>query len=242
MLGGDRGYGLEVCCVQWFAQWNWAILVPSNSSYQYYQLLSSTKCKRLSARVTFESRIVETLGLLAVMETGLYSRCVEVRNIDKTIVFAKMPPSLAGVPYSYSGASCHKMRCGTKATGVLMTFHGLEFECPSGQEQMLSELPLDPPVETGSIMCPLWEDICSTSVDTAVGSLTCGELNQCSNRGRCYKGACYCFIGFTGMLWNVIHTILACMQYRHLENMGNCTEIWDDHHLQTDKNAHLVCQ
>ena len=176
------------------------------------------------------------------METGLSSRCVEVRNIDKTIVFAKMPPSLAGVPYSYSGASCHKMRCGTKATGVLMTFHGLEFECPSGQEQMLSELPLDPPVETGSIMCPLWEDICSTSVDTAVGSLTCGELNQCSNRGRCYKGACYCFIGFTGMLRDVIHTILACMQYNNFERMGSCTEIWDKHHLQTNKDAHSVCQ
>ena len=190
----------------------------------------------------FKSRIVETLGLLAVMEASLYSRCVEVRNIDVIIDFTKSFLSPDAVPDFYNGASCHKMRCGTKATGVLMTFHGLEFECPSGQEQMLSELPLDPPVETGSIMCPLWEEICSTSVDNAVGSLTCGELNQCSNRGRCYKGACYCFIGFTGMLRDVIHTRLAYLQYNNFERMGSCTEIWDKHHLQTDKDAHSVCQ
>ena len=31
------------------------------------------------------------------------------------------------------------------------------------------------------------------------GTLLCrGELNDCSGKGDCYKGSCYCFIGWGG--------------------------------------------
>ena len=134
--------------------------------------------------------------------------------------------SLADLPEVYNGTVCHKMRCGEKTTGVLMTIRGLEFECPSGQQQLLTELPFDPPLETGSVMCPLWEELCSTSMDNAVGSLTCGDLNQCNDRGRCYKGVCYCFVGFTGMLQHLTEPVLTfsklikiCFGYFDPENI-----------------------
>jgi hypothetical protein len=49
-------------------------------------------------------------------------------------------------------------------------------------------------VATGSVRCPPDELMCGDP-----GLLTCtGALNDCSGRGDCLKGRCYCHTGFGG--------------------------------------------
>ena len=149
----------------------------------------------------FNFEILNSEYRVAVAVSGPTSRCVEVSGMTAVLDMAATDT----VSSLYSGATCHQLRCGPSKAGVLVTLHGVEFECPSRARQRLSDLKLDftPPFgQLASIVCPDWEEMCSTSVDEgglrAIGSLSCGSLGHCNGRGACFKGVCYCHSGYTG--------------------------------------------
>jgi len=120
------------------------------------------------------------------MESGPTSRCFERR--------------LGSAPLA---PSCLNMRCDTAARALIVTYASLAFACPSGGEIDVSQLLYAaPPPARLTFKCPVYEEMCSTSVRddglAPLGDLMCGANAHCSARGQCYKGVCYCVLGWIG--------------------------------------------
>lgn len=132
-------------------------------------------------------------------EHGPNSRCAIMRNASRADVIVGLTTDQG----EYTGATCLSMYCRRYHQDVIVVLDGLSFPCPSGDDVDLSELPFYPSFTPNSMIeCPDFNELCSLSSDEggrrATGDLTCDELDFCNDNGDCYKGNCYCNIGYTG--------------------------------------------
>ena len=106
----------------------------------------------------------------------------------------------------YTGATCLAMDCDSDSSSVLVTIGSVTFPCPSNSVVDLSTLSFSPAFAPNSeILCPDYPSMCSTDpspVEAAVfGLASCSALSECNNNGDCYKGVCYCKVGWTGAFY-----------------------------------------